>query len=79
MALTGGVSNTGDRYGDEANTDKLGDYILMNIGARYSAQLFKKRVTYRFNVNNITGEQYWANRSYLGEPRTFIFSVSAEL
>ena len=79
LALNGGVSYTGNRYGDEANTDKLGDYILMNIGARYSSQLFKKRVTYRFNVNNITGEQYWANRSYLGEPRTFIFSVNAEL
>lgn len=79
LALNGGVSYTGDRYGDEANTDKLGDYILMNIGARYSSQLLKKRVTYRFNVNNVTGEQYWANRSYLGEPRTFIFSVNAEL
>lgn len=79
LTLSGGLSYTGDRYGNEANTDKLGDYILMNIGARYSSQLLKKKVTYYFNVNNITGEQYWANRSYLGEPRTFIFSVSAEL
>ncbi|WP_353765104.1 TonB-dependent receptor [Nitrosomonas sp. H1_AOB3] len=76
LSLTGGIYYTGEKYGDNANTDKIPSYTLYDIGARYTTRLLDKALTVRLNVINLTGKNYWQNEYTLGAPRTVAFSVS---
>jgi len=76
LVLTGGAYYTGERYGDEINTDKIPSYTLYDIGARYNTRLFDKSLTVRLNVINLTGKNYWQDTYSLGVPRTIAFSAS---
>lgn len=78
LTLTGGISRTGNRYGDSLNNDALGSYTLADLGARYVLDL-QVPVTLRLNVNNLTDERYWANDSFVGDARTVIFSANIQL
>lgn len=76
LSLTGGIYYTGEKYADEANTDKIPSYTLYDIGARYATRLLDKSLVVRLNVINLTGKDYWQNATYLGVPRTIAFSAS---
>jgi len=76
LVLTGGAYYTGEKYGNNANTDKIPSYTLYDIGARYSTRLYNKSLIVRLNVFNLTDKDYWQDRYYLGMPRTVAFSVS---
>ncbi|WP_350283848.1 TonB-dependent siderophore receptor, partial [Nitrosomonas sp.] len=76
LSLTGGIYYTGERYADAANTDKIPNYTLYDIGARYTTRVLDKALTVRLNVINLTGKNYWQNAGYLGVPRTVAFSAS---
>ncbi len=76
LSLTGGIYYTGEKYADEANTDKIPGYTLYDIGARYNTRIRDKALTVRLNVINLTGKNYWLDANYLGVPRTVAFSVS---
>ena len=77
LTLIAGAQYTSSRYVDSLNTEKLPSYTLVDVGARYllSAGDFAP-VTLRLNVNNATDKSYWANGSFIGEPRSIAFSAN---
>lgn len=76
LSVNGGASYTGDFFGNDINTDKLPAYTLIDMGARYQLSVKDKLLTLRVNVNNLTDEHYWANQSFLGNGRAFVFSAN---
>ncbi|MFY9109906.1 TonB-dependent receptor, partial [Aliarcobacter butzleri] len=78
LTLTGGAYYTGEKYGDDLNTDKIPSYTLYDAGLRYKTKLDKYPTTFLLNVANLTGKDYWASSSYLGDPRCVAFSMKME-
>ena len=78
LTLTGGAYYTGEKYGDDLNTDKIPSYTLYDAGLRYKTKLDKYPTTFLLNVANLTGKDYWASSSYLGDPRSVAFSMKME-
>lgn len=80
LVLTGGVYYTGERYANVANTTKVSDYTLFDVGGRYTTRMFNNLLILRLNVANLTNKNYWAvadlANANLGIPRTFSFSAS---
>jgi iron complex outermembrane recepter protein len=78
FALTGGINYIGREWVDAANTISIPSVTLGNIGARYQRKFWSHEFTFRVNVDNVTGRNYWTTRSgilYLGNPRTVSFSA----
>jgi iron complex outermembrane receptor protein len=78
LTISGGAYYTGEKYGNTSNTDKVPAYTLFDIGARYSMLIAKYPTTFNLTLSNVTGKDYWANSNYLGDPRTFAFSVKTQ-
>ncbi|CCA91615.1 TonB-dependent siderophore receptor [Novosphingobium sp. PP1Y] len=85
LTLTGRVIYTGKQWVDAANTLRLPDWAVFNLGARYVLAAGDVPVTLRFNVDNVANKRYWASAydafsSALlqGQPRTFKASISAD-
>lgn len=78
LTLNGGVSHTGKVYADALNNDELPAYTLVDAGVRYAANIVDRPVTLRLNINNLTDKIYWANNSYVGDPRTVSISINTE-
>jgi iron complex outermembrane receptor protein len=78
LALNGSVQATGNQAVDAANTQRIRGYALLNLGARYTVTMRDTPVTLRFNVLNVTGEDYYASAGFgtllVGAPRTFLLS-----
>ncbi|XHR26718.1 MAG: TonB-dependent receptor [Chthoniobacteraceae bacterium] len=84
LSLVGGISYVGREFVDSSanhnmDTMTIPAVVTGEVGARYKANIRGHDVTLRFNVTNVTGENYWTtkgdNMLYLGEPRTFAFSA----
>lgn len=73
--LTGGVYHTGRQWANNLNNDQLKAYTTADLGLRYTTEQLGNPLTARLYVSNITGESYWMNSYYLGNPR----SVAASL
>ncbi|MCG3705381.1 TonB-dependent receptor [Aliarcobacter butzleri] len=56
----------------------LPSYTLYDAGLRYKTKLEKYPTTFLLNVANLTGKDYWASSSYLGDPRSVAFSMKME-
>lgn len=78
LVLTGGAYYTGKKYGDTLNTDVIPAYTLLDAGVRYKTKIDKYPTTFRLNVANLTGKDYWASSTYLGDPRTISLSMKME-
>lgn len=82
MSLTGRVVYTSAQYYDQANSQKIPDWATLDLGLRYSTLLQDRPVTFRANVVNVTGNNYWATtgRGILsqGAPRTYLVSASVD-
>ncbi|WP_420135366.1 TonB-dependent receptor [Rhodopseudomonas sp.] len=80
FALNGRVIYTGSAYLTTANTVKFPDWTRLDLGARYTTtQLTGKPVTFRFNIENVTGENYWLTTGTyvtVGAPRTYLLSAA---
>jgi len=80
LALNGRVIYTGSAYLTTANTVKFPDWTRLDIGARYTTtELTGKPVTFRFNIENVTGENYWLTTGTyvtVGAPRTYVLSAA---
>ena len=83
LTATGRIIYSSAQYYDQANTQKIPDWTRLDLGARYLFKVEGRQVTARFNVENVAGVDYWAAASQrslsLGTPRTFKFSLSADL
>jgi iron complex outermembrane receptor protein len=83
LTLNGRVIYTSAQFYDQANTQSIPDWTRLDLGARYSFIANGTPLVARFNVLNVTGANYWASTGqgalHLGTPRTFLFSISADL
>jgi iron complex outermembrane receptor protein len=89
LAPSVNVHYTGKRAANAINTEWVEAYATLDIGIRYSAKMLGEKTTFRFTVNNVTDERYWAsifagstdgaanssNTAFLGTPREFIASM----
>ncbi|MCW2368493.1 TonB-dependent receptor [Sphingobium sp. B11D3D] len=85
LTLTGRVVHTGKQMADNANTLRLPEWTRVDLGARYVAVLGSQPVTFRFNVDNVANERYWASafdafspQLLQGAPRTYKASLSVD-
>ncbi|XHR31230.1 MAG: TonB-dependent receptor [Chthoniobacteraceae bacterium] len=85
LTLIGGVTYTGREYVDNSanlnmNLMTIPGVAVGEVGLRYETKVYGKDVALRFNVENVTGENYWvtdtSNFLYVGNPRTFVFSAT---
>jgi iron complex outermembrane recepter protein len=80
LALNGRVIYTSGSYLTTANTARFSDWTRLDIGARYTTTaLTGKPVTFRANIENVTGENYWLTTGTyvtVGAPRTYILSAA---
>ena len=82
LAFNGRVIYTSGFYLTNANlpNQKFSDWTRLDLGARYTTTaLTGKPVTFRANIENVTGENYWvANGGFqtVGSPRTYILSAA---
>ncbi|MBY0331959.1 MAG: TonB-dependent siderophore receptor [Acetobacteraceae bacterium] len=76
------VIHTSSQFYDAANTQSIPAWTRLDLGARYRFRIENTQYTARFNVENVTGADYWqsAGRGFLtlGAPRTFLFSLTAD-
>lgn len=78
LSLTGGAYYSGTKYKDSANLQKMDDYTIFDIGARYQTSIQSIPTSFNFTVANLTGKDYWATVYSLGAPRTIAFSIKTE-
>jgi iron complex outermembrane receptor protein len=82
LALNGRVIYTGGSYLTTANLpwQKFSDWTRVDVGARYTTtELTGKPVTFRANIENVTGENYWITSGgfqTVASPRTYIVSAA---
>ncbi|MGE4559953.1 MAG: TonB-dependent receptor [Desulfobulbus sp.] len=83
LTLTAGISYTGKEWVNDINTLSIPSVITGDVGMRYQRKLFGRDATFRFNVNNVTDEDYWTTKGgsmlYLGSPRLFSLSLTMAL
>lgn len=81
LTLTGRSVYTSSQYYDQANTQKIPSWVRFDIGARYKTKISGKYITFRGDIHNIGGLNYWSSAMSgltLGAPRTFLFSATAD-
>lgn len=82
LSLLAGASYTGQEWVNSTNTVKIPEVFLLDAGARYQTEIYGTPSTFRLNVTNLLGARYWTNKGdnmlYPGNPRTVMFSVSAD-
>lgn len=80
LSFSAAANYNGSSYGDTLNTDKVPDYTLFDIGARYQLAVGQTLVTLRADLTNLTNEHYWNgfNGTRIGDPRTLMVSATAE-
>lgn len=82
VTLTGRIMQTGKQMVNLTNTLQLPEWTRFDLGARYVVAVADKPVTFRFNVDNVANNSYWASSLggylVLGMPRTFKTSATIE-
>lgn len=78
LVFSGGAYYTAEKYGNASNTDVIPAYTLFDLGVRYATQIAQHPTVFNLTVSNITGKDYWASSTYLGDPRTVAFSVKTQ-
>tara|TARA_R110001583_G_scaffold71050_6_gene200563 strand:+ start:170 stop:2383 length:2214 start_codon:yes stop_codon:yes gene_type:complete len=80
--LNARVIHTASQYVNVTNTQEIPSWTRLDVGARYKTNMYDYPVTLRANVENVTGNDYWAsaNGGYLtmGAPLTAKFSLTAD-
>ena len=78
LTLTGGGYWEGDQYADTMNTQKLGSYIVGDLGARYETKIYSCPTIFRLNVTNVADTSYWISSYQVGNPRSVAFSMQVK-
>lgn len=81
LTVSGRVLHTAPQYLDAGNALEVPSWTRLDIGARYTTEVYQTPVTVNAVVENVTDESYWASAhgGYLtqGDPLTAKLSVSA--
>lgn len=67
LTLTANENHAGRRAGNFTNTDFVGSYDVVDLGARYQMRLAHTPVALRLSVLNVGDERYWANVAPTGQ------------
>ncbi|MEN3973404.1 TonB-dependent receptor [Sphingomicrobium sp. XHP0235] len=85
LTLNSRLTHTGEQQANAANTLQLGDWTVLDLGARYVFAVGDAPLTLRLTIDNVTDEAYWAsafdafNPALLqGAPRTAKASLSID-
>lgn len=85
LTLTGRMTHTGKQWTDTANTLRLDDWTVFDLGARYVLAAGETPVTLRVTVDNVADKRYWVSAFdafspalLQGSPRTIKASISAD-
>jgi iron complex outermembrane receptor protein len=76
LALTGGIQYYSKQAVNNLNQAFTPGYQIGNIGARYLTHPYGRVLTFRFNFNNLSNENYWIGTDE-GDPRSI--AVSAQV
>ncbi|WP_241749342.1 TonB-dependent receptor [Teichococcus aerophilus] len=79
LAVNSRVIYTSGAYFNTANTLRFDGWTRVDFGARYRTEIANKPVTFRANLENAFGENYWlttGNFVTVGSPRTILVSAS---
>lgn len=84
LTLNGAVIYTGRQFVDAANKQPIPDWTRLDLGARYTTAINGRKTTFRANVQNVTGENYWSSVAsfgtfFLGAPRTYLLSMTVDM
>lgn len=83
LTWTGGIAYTGKQYVNQANTASLPAWTKVDLGARYATKVAGKSTTFRANLLNAFGRDYWSGVAswggfVQGAPRTGLLSASVD-
>ncbi|MDI6651988.1 TonB-dependent siderophore receptor [Gluconobacter japonicus] len=92
-AVNANVHYMGRRAANVYNTTFAPSYVTLDLGARYATHVYQQPLVFRFGVNNVTNQTYWAsvypssingggtatNSAVAGLPRTYHFSIELDL
>lgn len=83
LTFTSGAIYTGRQYVDQANTQALGAWTRLDIGARYTTRIAERPTTFRATLQNLLDREYWSGvASYgafsQGSPRTLLLSATID-
>ncbi len=84
LTTTARVIYTGRQNVDQANVQSIPAWTRLDLGVRQRFQTDTAAFTARFKIENILGLDYWTAVPFAaglqrGAPRTFLFSISADL
>lgn len=83
LTATAGVTRTGAQYADQANLQRLPSWTTVDLGLRWRTVVASRTTTFRANVRNATGRDYWAGSStwgtlLMGAPRSLQISATVD-
>ncbi|UMS28654.1 TonB-dependent receptor [Escherichia coli] len=84
LSVNSQINYSGKQYVNQANTQSIGSWTTVDVGAAYKTRVYGTPATFRFDVQNVFDRSYWAGvASYStiaqGAPRTFLASVTVDL
>lgn len=91
-AANAAIHYVGRRAGDVENKTFADSYVTLDLGVRYTTHAYKTPIAFRFGVNNVANERYWAsvypssvnglssanNSAVAGLPRTYSFTTEID-
>lgn len=82
LTLTARTIYTSSQYLNAANTQSIPGWTRFDAGARYTVPIANKPVTFRAEILNLFGNNYWAStiggNLILGTPRTALLSATVD-
>ncbi len=63
LSLSGGLFHVGNRPINQANIALAGGYTTLDLGGRYTTEVFGHDTTFRLYADNVTQKRYWAATS----------------
>ncbi|RYY95794.1 MAG: TonB-dependent receptor [Comamonadaceae bacterium] len=80
LSVNGRAISTSSVYADEANTQRVGSWTRVDLGARYATRMGNKPVVLRASIENVANKKYWVVSDYVtvGAPRTLMLSAAVD-
>lgn len=83
LTVTAGLFHSGEQYANQANTQRLGDWTTIDLGARYRTVVAGNKMVLRAALRNASDKSYWAGSSTWGTltpgaPRSLLVSATVD-
>lgn len=83
LSVNSQINYSGKQYVNQTNTQSIGSWTTVDMGAAYKTRIYGISNTFRFDVRNVFDRHYWAGVSSYstiaqGAPRNFFASVTVD-